>query len=86
MCNDIEFFVNLIYMTNVMNNLHDKNFDEYLRCIEITQDWERFNNVQEIIDINNFYINSAISEVLLNEKLVSKIKQDTQIDIGQIKI
>ena len=71
MCSDIELFINLIYMTDIMNNLQDENFNQY---------------VQEIINLNNYYINKAIKEVLQNERFINKIKEDTNIEIDRIKI
>ena len=46
MCSDIELFINLIYMTDIMNNLQDENFNQYLECVRLTQDWEKFDDVQ----------------------------------------
>ena len=86
MCSDIELFINLIYMTDIMNNLQDKNFNQYLECVRLTQDWEKFDDVQEIINLNNYYINKAIKEVLQNERFINKIKEDTNIEIDRIKI
>lgn len=86
MCSDIEVFINLIYMTDIMNNLQDENFEQYLKCVSLTQDWEKFDNIQEIINLNNHYINKAIKEVLQNEKFINKIKEDTNIETGRIKI
>ena len=84
MCSDIELFVNLIYMTNIMSNLQDKNFEEYLECVKVTQDWEKFKNVQEIINLNNKYINEAIKEVLQNKRFIKKIEENTSIQINKI--
>lgn len=86
MCRDIELFLNLIYMTNVMDNLQDKDFKEYLKCIELTQDWEKFNNIQDIIKLDNMHINDAIKEILQKDKFVNKIKENTVIDIEKIII
>ncbi len=86
MCSDIELFINLIYMTDIMNNLQDENFNQYLECVRLTQDWEKFDDVQEIINLNNYYINKAIKEVLQNERFINKIKEDTNIEIDRIKI
>lgn len=86
MCSDIELFINLIYMTDIMNNLQDENFNQYLECVKLTQDWEKFDDVQEIINLNNYYINKAIKEVLQNERFINKIKEDTNIEIDRIKI
>lgn len=86
MCSDIEIFINLIYMTDIMNNLQDENFNQYLECVRQTQDWEKFDDVQDIINLNNHYINKAIKEVLQNEKFINKIKEDTNIEIDRIKI
>lgn len=73
-------------MTDIMNNLQDENFNQYLECVRLTQDWEKFDDVQEIINLNNYYINKAIKEVLQNERFINKIKEDTNIEIDRIKI
>ncbi len=86
MCSDIELFINLIYMTDIMNNLQDENFNQYLKCVRLTQDWETFDNVQDIINLKNHYINKAIKEVLQNEKFIKKIKENTNLEIDKIKI
>lgn len=86
MCSDIELFINLIYMTDIMNNLQDENFNQYLKCVRLTQDWEIFYNIQDIINLNNRYINKAIKEVLQNEKFIKKIKENTNLEIDKIKI
>lgn len=85
MCSDIELFINLIYMTDIMVNLQDENFNNYLECIKLTQDWEKFNNVQDIIDLNNQYINKAIKEILEKQKFLDKLKENTNIDIETLK-
>ena len=72
MCSDIELFINLIYMTETMNNLQDENFDKYLECIKQTQDWERFKDISDIIKLNKNYINKAI-------------KNTTKIDLKEIE-
>lgn len=86
MNNDIELFVNLIFMTEYMNKLQDNNFREYLECANLTDDWSKFKDVNEILNLNNKDINNAIKEILQNERYVKKIKEDTNIDIEAIQI
>lgn len=85
MCSDIELFINLIYMTETMNNLQDENFDKYLECIKQTQDWERFKDISDIIKLNNNYINKAIKEVIINKEYIKAIKNTTKIDLKEIE-
>ena len=85
MCSDIELFINLIYMTETMNNLQDENFDKYLECIKQTQDWERFKDISDIIKLNNNYINKAIKEVIINKEYIKAIKNTTKIDFKEIE-
>ena len=84
MCSDIELFINLIYMTETMNNLQDENFDKYLECIKQTQDWERFKDISDIINLNNNYINKAIKEIAHNKEYIKRIKETTKIDFEKI--
>ena len=81
MSSDIEKLINLIYMTDTMRNLRSTEFGKFLGCIEQTQDWNKFKNIQEIIDLNNTHINDAIKEILNNERFVNIIKENTGIDI-----
>lgn len=85
MCTDIELFINLIYMTETMNNLQDENFDKYLECIKQTQDWEKFKDISDIINLNNNYINKAIKEIANNKEYIKRIKDTTKIDFGKIE-
>lgn len=88
MSSDIERFINLINMTNYMNNLiftKKENVEKYKDIIE-TLDWSRYKDIQEIIELDNTHINNAIKEVLSNEKFVKVIKEDTNINIENIKI
>lgn len=88
MSSDIERFINLINMTNYMNNLiftKKENVEKYKDIIE-TLDWSRYKDIQEIIELDNTHINNAIKEVLSNEKFVKVIKEDTNINIEDIKI
>lgn len=83
MSNDIERFINLIFMTNYMNNLlfkKDGGVEANKDIVEIL-DWNKFKSVQEIIDLNNQHINNAIKEILNNEKLVKILKDETNINI-----
>lgn len=85
MSNDIEIFINLIYLTDIMSNLRSNNFDEYLSCINLTQNWNEFKSIEEIINLGNNHINNAIKEILGKEDLLGKIKEDTNIDIEKLK-
>ena len=68
-------------MTDTMRSLRSSDFGKFLGCIEQTQDWNKFKNIQEIIDLNNTHINDAIKEILKTEKFVNIIKENTGIDI-----
>lgn len=86
MCSDMELFKNLIYLTEFMQELLLEDMKTYLECIKLTQDWNKFKNVNEIIELNNKYINNAIKEILQNDRFIKIIKEDTEIDINKIKI
>lgn len=85
MCNDIEILINIIYTTNVMKNLFEKNFDEYLKCIEQTQYWNKIKNIDELLNRKNIYIIEAVKEVLETDKFISIIKCSTKLDIEKIR-
>lgn len=86
MCSDLELFLNLVYMTSIMTNLQNSNFEEYLKCIELTQDWEKFRNIQDIVELNNVYLNNAIKELIQKEEFINKIKENTEIEIEKIQL
>lgn len=86
MCSDIELLINLIYMTETMESLKNKDFDKYLSCIEQTQDWEKFKQVSDIINLNDKYIDKAIEEIIQSERLLNIIKENTDININDFNI
>ena len=86
MSNDIERFINLIYMTDFMHGLFDKNNKEYLKCIELTQEWNRFKDIYEVVRLNNIYISSAIKEIIINKTFLKVLKEEINIDVDRIKI
>ncbi len=85
MCSDMELFINLIYMTETMKNLQDTNFNKYLKCIKQTQDWEKFKDISDIIELNNNDINKAIKEIISNKEYTKIIKDTTKIDWKKIE-
>lgn len=85
MCSDIELFINLIYMTETMKNLEDRDFDEYLNCVKQTQDWERFKDFSDIVNLSNDYINRAIEELKNNKEYSEILKNETKIDWDKIE-
>lgn len=85
MSNDMERFINLIYTTDVMNNLFNDNFEEYKKCIEHTQDYKKFKSIKDIRNIGNNNIDRAITEILKNEFLLQKLKSETNIDIKELQ-
>lgn len=85
----MEQFINLILMTEYMNNLllGGKNkLRENKDIIIALEDWSKYKDVQELINLNNKHINNAIREVLSNEKFVKEIKENTNIDIDKINL
>ncbi len=89
MSSDMEQFINLILMTEYMNNLllGGKNkLRENKDIIIALEDWSKYKDVQELINLNNKHINNAIREVLSNEKFVKEIKENTNIDIDKINL
>lgn len=85
MCNDIEIFINMVYMTNVMENLFEKNFNEYLNCIEQTQDWDKIKNIDKLLEKKNIYIIKAVKEVLATKRFTSILKSNTKLDIEKLE-
>lgn len=88
MSSDIERFINLINMTDYMKSLifsEKENVEKYKDVIELLE-WNKYKDVQEIIKLNNEHINNAIKEVLSNEKFIEIIKEDTNINIEDIRI
>ena len=89
MSNDIECFINMIFLTEYMNDLlyNDKDgIEKNKDIIFLLQDWNKYKNVQEIIELKNKHINNAIKEVLNNDFILEKLREDTKIDINKINI
>lgn len=85
MNNDVEKFINLIYMTDFMHDLFVKDNKQYLECIELTQDWNKFKNIYEVIELNDNHINSAIKEVILNKAFSKILKEEMNLDIHEMR-
>lgn len=85
MCSDIELFINLIYMTETMKKLEDRDIDEYLNCVKQTQDWESFKDFSDIVNLSNDYINRAIEELKNNKEYSEILKNETKIDWDKIE-
>ena len=89
MNNDIERFINMIFLTEYMNDLlfeNENSVEKNKDIIIALEDCNKFKSVQEIIDLNNKHINNAIKEVLNNEFFLKTLKEDTNIDIEKIII
>lgn len=89
MSNDIECFINMIFLTEYMNDLlyNDKDgIEKNKDIIYLLQDWNKYKNVQEIIELKNKHINNAIKEILNNDFFLNKLREDTKIDITKINI
>lgn len=84
MCNDIELFINLIYMTSTMKKLQDYDIKQYLNCIKETQDWDNFKSILDIINLNNININRAIKEIINDDRFVKTITSETDINLKEI--
>lgn len=85
MSNDVERFINLIYITKVMGDLRTTNFSDFLKCVEQTQDWNKYEDIYEIVKIDNVYINNAIQELIFNKTFLKILKEEINIDIDKIK-
>ena len=68
-----------------MKNLEDRDFDEYLNCVKQTQDWERFKDFSDIVNLSNDYINRAIEELKNNKEYSEILKNETKIDWDKIE-
>ena len=89
MSNDIERFINMIFLTKYMNDLlfeNENSVEKNKDIIIVLEDCNKFKSVQEIIYLNNKHINNAIKEVLNNEFFLKTLKEDTNIDIEKIII
>ena len=89
MSNDIERYINMIFLTKYMNDLlfeNENSVEKNKDIIIVLEDCNKFKSVQEIIDLNNKHINNAIKEVLNNEFFLKTLKEDTNIDIEKIII
>lgn len=75
MSSKMETFDCLMYNTKYMHNLWFPNFDEYLKCIKLTQDWEKFNKIEDFVSLNNKHINNAIKEILAGELLMKYVME-----------
>ena len=85
----MEVFINMIFLTEYMNDLLYNNKDGIEKnkdVIFLLQDWNKYRSVQEIIELKNKHINNAIKEVLNNDFFLKKLRKDTKIDITKINI
>lgn len=71
----METFDCIIYNTKYMHSLFFDNIDEYLECIKLTQDWEKFDKVEDFVNLDNVHINNAIKEVLASEKFMRDLEE-----------
>lgn len=90
MSSDIERFVNLIGLVSNINDIicGEEKIEEEKKeeIINVLYDWDRYKNIQEIIDLGNEYINNAIKEVLDNPRFIEIIKKNTRIDIEELAL
>ncbi len=75
MSSKMETFGCVIYHTNYMSNLWIEKFDEYLECIKLTKDLDKFEKVEDFVKLNNKHINNAIKEILSNEKFMKDLEE-----------
>lgn len=73
MSSKMETFDCLIYNTKYMMKLWNENFKEYLECIKLTQDWEKFDKIEDFVNLNNKHINNAIKEIFADELFMKYI-------------
>ena len=86
MSNDAERLQCLILkFTKTMSNLFLNNIEEYLKIVEKIQDWNKFQTIEDYINLNNEYINKALKELAKDDKCLKILKEETNIDITQIK-
>jgi hypothetical protein len=85
MSNDAERLQCLILkFTNTMQNLFSNNLEEYLRIVDKIQDWDKFQTIEDYINLNNKYINKALIELVQDEKVLKILKEETNIDTSKI--
>lgn len=75
MSSKMETFDCLIYYTKYMMNLWDENLEEYLECRELTQNWDKFEKVEDFVNLNNKHINNAIKEMLASEEFMKELEE-----------
>lgn len=73
MSSKMETFSCIIFHTNYMSTLWIEKFDEYLECIKLTKDLDKFEKVEDFVKLNNKHINNAIKEILSNEKFMKDL-------------
>lgn len=65
MGSDVEAFcceiLNTQYMTKLL--FHTDKLENYKDVVDILFNWEKFNNINEIKELNNVHINNAIKEI-----------------------
>lgn len=74
----------ILKFTNTMQNLFSNNIEEYLKIVDIIQDWNKFQTIEDYIKLNNEYINKALKELAKDDKCLKILKEETNIDITQI--
>lgn len=85
MSNDAERLQCLILkFTNTMQNLFSNNLEEYLKIVDKIQDWDKFQTIEDYINLNNKYINKALIELVQDEKVLKILKEETNIDTSKI--
>lgn len=75
----------ILKFTNTMQNLFSNNIEEYLKIVDKIQDWNKFQTIEDYINLNNEYINKALKELVNDEKCLKILKEQTNIDISGIK-
>ena len=75
MSSKMETFSCIIFHTNYMSTLWIEKFDEYLECIKLTKDLDKFEKVEDFVKLNNKHINNAIKEILSNEKFMKDLAE-----------
>ena len=75
----------ILKFTETMSNLFLNNIEEYLKIVEKIQDWNKFQTIEDYINLNNEYINKALKELAKDDKCLKILKEETNIDITQIK-
>lgn len=88
MSSDIETFLCMVQYTKYMTNLlfeSKESANKYIEEIEILFGEENFKHIKEIVELNNKHINSAIKELLKNQKQIDELIEETNITKEEIE-